>query len=459
MQENNIRYEYFYLAGKSQKGLATIESFTQTLGLPPCCQGEQVSLRLPTTSEQVESALNQDNVALGALLFADGSQKCLAAFTVWIALLITWKAYKSMIQDGQVVQLVSSMLVLPTIYKATDAVSSSLQATIGKIVKQNADSRVQPVSSLAWASILMAMQESGGPAITFDAAMEAYNQHPEVRSHSDKSNEGGAGSLALDNRRAAAVKNWLEKTAATAFQVVEASTHDLPFALGAFGETMASYGFLFLGSVAAGLPPSSTCDLSPMENEAFMPINWQLPMTDEAQTILFEKIQAIFDRETTMVPAQSKKKYRLSQENLQALRNLTCLFAQVFPHIKTRLPPPESEKWLREFSSSSQRDEDMKFILESQPSSFALSMLPSSRAVAQEQAQQREQSICLSVEKQRLDVLDAQWTYFKSGLQRDQMLLQKIKDVPKKMATKLHQKQVRQMAEQAKAGEARATKL
>lgn len=48
--------------------------------------------------------------------------------------------------------------------------------------------------------------------------------------------------------------------------------------------------------------------------------------------------------------------------------------------------------------------------------------------------------------------------FFKSGLQRDQVLLQKIKDVPKKIATKLHQKQVRQMAEQAKAGEAREIK-
>ena len=87
--------------------------------------------------------MRRGQCALGTLLFADGSQKCLAAFTVWIALLVTWKAYKNMIQDGQVVQLVSSMLVLPTTYKATDAVSSALQATIGKIVKKNADSRVQ----------------------------------------------------------------------------------------------------------------------------------------------------------------------------------------------------------------------------------------------------------------------------------------------------------------------------
>ena len=360
-----------------------------------------------------------------------------------------------MIQDGQVVQLVSSLLVLPTTFKATEAVSNSLQSTIGKIVKQNQDSRVQPVSSLAWASILKAMQEGGGPSISFESAMEAYNSHPEVRALSDKTNESGAGGIALDNRRAAAVKNWLEKTAPEAFQVVEASTHDLPFALGAFGETMASYSFLFLGSVGTGYSSSATCELSPMDNEAYIPIDWTLPMSALAQTILFHRIQSTFNRETALVPAQSKKKYRLNQENLMALRNMVCLFSQLYPHLQTRLVPGDADKWFDDFSTTAQRDEDIKFILESQPSCFALSMLPSSRALAQEQAQQREQSICLSVEKQRLDVIDAQWNYFKAGLERDQVLLQKVKDVPKKIATKLHQKQVRQMADQAKAGEAR----
>ena len=145
--------------------------------------------------------------------------------------------------------------------------------------------------------------------------------------------------MALDNRRTAAVKNWLEKTAVTAFQVVEASTHDLPFALCAFGETMASYGFLFLGSVATGLPPGSTCDLSPMENEAFMPINWQLPMTDEAQTILFQRIQATFDRETTMVPAQSKKEIPTEPRETASLAEPHLPLRAAFPSHQDQIAP------------------------------------------------------------------------------------------------------------------------
>ena len=412
----------------------------------PTWQGEQVSLRLPKTSEQVDASIDEDNVAMGSLLFADGSQKTLAGFTVWVALLIVWRSHKDSIQDGQVVQLISSLLVLPTIFKATEAVSGSLASTIGKIVKQNADSRVQPVSSLSWASILKAMQDEGG-TITFDSAMEAYNNHPEVRALSDKSNENGSGSIALDKRRSSAVKNWLERTCEDAFKVVESSTHDIPFSMGAFGETMASYTFLFLGSSATGFSTNQNCGLVPLDNEPFMPLDWQLPMNNLGQTVLFERIQSTFERE----------KYRLNQENLLALRNLVCLFAQIFPHLETRLSPPETQKWLREFSTTAQRDEDIKCILESTPHSFALSMLPSSRVVAQQQAQEKEQSICLSVEKQRLDVIDAQWSYFKAGLERDQLLLQKIKDVPKKIATKIHQKKVKQMADQARAGEARVT--
>ena len=179
---------------------------------------------------------------------------------------------------------------------------------------------------------------------------------------------------------------------------------------------MASYTFLFLGSTATGFSTNQTCGLVALDNEPFMPLDWQLPMNDLAQTILFQRIQSTFERETSLVPTQSKKKYRLSQENLLILRNLVCLFAQIFPHLETRLSPPETQKWLREFSTTAQRDEDIKCILESTPPSFALSMLPSSRVVAQQQAQEKEQSICLSVEKQRLDVIDAQWSYFKADL-------------------------------------------
>ena len=183
----------------------------------------------------------------------------------------------------------------------------------GKIVKQNADSRVQPVSSLQWASILMAMKDESGGPLGFDAAMDAYNQHPEVRAMSDKTDESGAGSIALDRRRKLAVKNWLERTCPDAFAIVEASTHDLAFSLGPFGETIASYQFLFLGSTTTGLAPNLACELHPLDHEAFVPIDYKLPMNDLGQTILFKRIQSTFDRETTLVSAAHKKKYRLGK--------------------------------------------------------------------------------------------------------------------------------------------------
>lgn len=153
MHESNT-----FLAGKSQKELATVESFTK---LWVFNRAARVS-RFPFACQPPPSKWSRRATrTMGTLLFADGSQKCLAAFTVWIALLVTWKAYKNMIQDGQVVQLVSSMLVLPTTYKATDAVSSALQATIGKIVKQNADSRVQVRVGLdLWPLTIDGLQQS-----------------------------------------------------------------------------------------------------------------------------------------------------------------------------------------------------------------------------------------------------------------------------------------------------------
>lgn len=414
-----------------------------------------ISLRLPPTSELVDACCDpSNNCAVGTLWFGDGSQKTLAAFAVFIALLVTWRNHKELITDPQVVQLLSSLVVIPTTYKATDSATSSLQSTIGKIVKQNADSKVQPVSSLQWCSILSAMKSDGAGPVSFDSAMEAYNQHPEVRALSDKSLESGVGSIALDKRRKIAVRHWLEKTCPEAFSVVESSTHDIAFGSGAWGETIASYSFLFQGSMASGLSPNPACSLQPLDHEAFFPIDYKLPMSELGQVLLFKRIQSNFDRETSTVPVQHKKRYRMSEENLKQLRNICCLFAQLAPHLESRLPPEQMQQWLKDFAAGSSRDEDIRFILDALPQNFSLSMLPSSCALAQEQAQQREQAICLKVEKQRLDVLDAQWTFFQSGLKRDQCLLEKINLVPMKMANKLHQKEVKHMQNQAKAGEA-----
>ena len=112
-----------------------------------------------------------------------------------------------------------------------------------------------------------------------------------------------------------AVKHWLEKTCTDAFDVVESSTHDLAFSMGAFGETVASYPFLFLGSTASGLSANPACTLKPLDHEAFFTIDYKLPMTDLGQTMLFRRIQSNFVRETSIIPAQHKKKQDVRRES------------------------------------------------------------------------------------------------------------------------------------------------
>ena len=121
-----------------------------------------MSLRLPADTEQAKAMVDEDGVAQGTLLFSDGSQKTLAAFSVWLALLRVWKQHSDFIQNGQVVQLIGSFLLMRTTFRATDAVTNSLDGAIAKIVKQNTDSRVQPVSSFAWCSILSSMKQLTG---------------------------------------------------------------------------------------------------------------------------------------------------------------------------------------------------------------------------------------------------------------------------------------------------------
>ena len=369
-------------------------------------QGEIVSMRLPAEGDQVAKMVNKDNAALGTIMFADGSQKSLAAFSVWLSILLTWRDFTAEIQHPQVVQLLSSLLVIKTTFKATEAITSKVDNTVAKIVKQNTDSRVQPVSSLQWASILMGLKEEGSD-IKFDQLLHLYNQHPEVLAHSDKSADGGAGSILLDNRRKAAVKNWLERTCPEALAVVEASCHDIAFSLGAFGETMASYTWMFLGSTVSS-PNTPSGELQPLDKEPYIHVDWSLPMNALAQTTLFQRVKAIFDRETATVPAQSKKKYRLSQENLQKVRNMICLWSQFHPHLETRLAPPDAKQVAVDMASNGLRDEDYKYVMEMMPAKLSLSMLPSSKAVAQEKATEREQQICLQVERQRMDVVEAQ---------------------------------------------------
>lgn len=158
-------------------------------GLHVALQGEIITARLPG------QALNL-NVALGALRFLDGSQKALAGFIVWIALLLTFQhcTSKDDLENPNVQALCASLLRIRTVAKQGTG-SDELENRVFQIVKQNLDSKVQPVSSLAWASIL----RSVGQSASYEAATHKYNSHPEVKAMDNS--QGGSGAISLDNKK------------------------------------------------------------------------------------------------------------------------------------------------------------------------------------------------------------------------------------------------------------------
>jgi hypothetical protein len=392
-------------------------------------------------------------LALGSLWFGDGSQKTLAGFIVWLGLLHSWRQHPDLIQHPQVVQLISSLLRMKTTLRGSDS-SNVVDSVISRIVKQNSDAKVQPVTSFMWASILLSLGENNSlGTVTYDDMMQRYNDHPEVLAQNTETDDGGI-NISLDNKRQVAIRNWVERTSPSTWAVVEASQHDMPFNLGPIGETTASFTFLFMGSSVPNLMPDTSCGLSSLDSEPFFTVDWTLPLGPDEQTILFKRILSDFGRQTACVAVASKKKYRATQADLMQLRNLIALWGQLKPHMTTRLPLPDVLAWDASLSkSSSFRDDDLAFILQSRPITLSLSMLPSQKDVAQHEAHEKDQRICLDVETERISVRNARWGFFKAALKRDQHHLVQVKDVPRAIQALTHLKEVEQRSKQSSVGE------
>lgn len=213
--------------------------------------------------------LGPDEDLYAKLLFADGSQKMLAAAAVWIGLLLCWRKHPAESLKHELVQgLICSLIRIPTSVRASEVRGNQLEVTISRIVAQNINSKVQPITSFGWAGILRGML---GDNATFDECLAAYNSHPEVLAH-DRT-ETGSGSISLDARKRTAVKNFLDKCCPEAFDIIASSCHDLPFNIGPFGEGFACNNLCFLGSKAPLEAISATDEVcQPLAREAFIEV-------------------------------------------------------------------------------------------------------------------------------------------------------------------------------------------
>ncbi|CAK9068870.1 unnamed protein product, partial [Durusdinium trenchii] len=306
---------------------------------------------------------------------------------------------------------------------------------------------VQPISSLGWCSILKAA--SSKSTATFEDALAAYNSHPEVVAHDRQ--ETGSGTISLDSRKKQAVRHWVDKTSQEAYEEVVASTHDQPFGLGPFGEGFAATSICFLQSKTnlEANPLSDETD-HPMSGEAFCEVDWSLPMTPLGQLIFFQRVKSLFSRATVGIPLHAKKKYRLSPEELAKERNASVFFAQVWPHLKVRIPEADWPTWESDFIQG--KSHDFAPFLESRPSKLSLSMLKSQKAAAEQLQREKDNLIFSQVSQQRQEVLGAQFTFFKVALNSDQAKLARVAAVPAKVKGRLHEKMVQARKSQADAG-------
>ena len=400
-------------------------SIQNTTNTSKLLQGEMLALRLPPGGDEWTTA------GAGLLLFDDGAGKGLAAFIVWCALVALCGDVTPADLDSQSRGLITSLMKIPSMFKAK-ATLSRADNVIANIAKQDADSKAQPVSSFLWSSILRSLCE-GGVKLSYQDAIAKYNSHPDVVAYCK---EGDA----IDKKKGEAIKHWFEQCGDEARKVVEDSQHNIPFAQGPFGEQLSALQCLFVGS-SANLSRDTSCALSPLDGEVTVDIDWGLTLGPEGQAILFRHIVSRFDVDTALVPDEKKKKYRATQDDLMPIRHQCALFMQLQPFLASKLSGDtltEMRKELERHSGS----QDMQFVLDNRPGTFALSMLPSQRTTAQKHEEEREQRKTLTLESKRVEVQASQWSFFKEALAADQEKLAAVQKAPRKLQDLKHLKAV-----------------
>ena len=376
--------------------------------------------------------LPDDSVScgLGELLFDDGSQKGLAAFITWCCL-ISLEAHVSKDDlDDQALSLIDSLSRIPTMYK-TKATLNRADNIIANVAKQDGDSKVQPVTSYTWSTILRSLATEGN-AITFSDAIQRYNSHPDVLSF-HKGDD-----LPIDKKKSKAIQNWLENCSEGAQRVVQLSQHSIPFTQGPFGEQLSQLNALFTKStVSLQSEPGS---LTRLDGEQSISIDWQLPLGDEAQEILFKHIVARFEVDSAVVPLE-KKKYRAQADVLIPYRNCCALFGQLKPFLLTKLSGDEVASMQNKLETY-QGCQDLQHIMTHRPEVFAISMLPSKKAQAQKTEEEKEQRKSMNLETKRVEVQASQWSFFVEALSNDQEKIVQVQKAPRKIKELQHLKAV-----------------
>jgi hypothetical protein len=291
----------------------------------------------------------------GVLLWEDGSLRGLAGFMVWHALLLVWRKHGEAILDPQVLALIRSLMSFRSYLHSGDG-DDEQTGLIKWVSRQNQAARVQPITSFMWSSILKNLKVGSWEESSVLELIETYNNHPSVAA---AASSGGAGTLKLEGRKGQGITNWLLKTGKHGWSEVASSGHDYPFCHGPFSETMASTSFMFVNSKVSMLADPNSL-VTPQTNEAHIPLDWTLPLSERAQGWLFARKRSNFERSTVGIPLDKKKKYRMTETDDLHVRNLLALWDQMEPHAVTRLGHEFAETTTKNLQAGSLSDDDIE---------------------------------------------------------------------------------------------------
>jgi len=260
----------------------------------------------------------------------------------------------------------------------------------------------------------------------------------------------GSGSVKIDNRKAGAIKNWMERSDEAVLALVEESQHDVPFGFGPWGEQLAMVSWLFMDSTSPTPLSASACSgMEPLDGESSVSIEWSLPLTGGAQHLLFKRIKADFEKSTALVDVRSKNRYRAKEQDLLPVRNSAALWIQIKGLCSATIDVDAFE----EKFVAGLVDDELSEVLVQRPKSFAISMLPSQKTTMQKKALEQEQKVCSQVEAQRVEVRHAKFQFFKAALARDQLEISTVEAAPAKISAMQHRIEARWREEQAQKGD------
>lgn len=244
----------------------------------------------------------------------------------------------------------------------------------------------------------------------------------------------------------------MESCSQEALNVVNMTLQDYPFQFGPYGEAFACLGQMFLDSASEENLANPQCAMEPLAGEATITINWELPLNGKSQEALFMRINIAYQKATALVgDVRDKKRYRMKAEEMVSLRNLVAFYFQVRDFCSTRIK--DFDAFEKRFLSGPGCDHQFHEVLDQRPAQFAISMLPTAKEMAAEEVREQQESSCLEVDKQRVEVRQARWKYFVAALQRDQQQLQQVLAAPLKLEALRHRKEMQWRMEQAKMGE------